>query len=117
MGHDLSLELIFVFLVSFFIPFSFFAVHDIRGTKGKNISKRKRKIFTHKQNRIDKFSIGQGGINTTLQPFRERRTALASQPDLVADVISDGAKRAQVIAQETLGQVKYNMGLIHPPRK
>ena len=56
------------------------------------------------------------GINTTLQPFREKRVELAAQPNLVADIISDGARKAQIIARETMDQVKFNMGLVHPPR-
>jgi len=47
-------------------------------------------------------------------PFRERRAALAEDPDLVWDVLADGARRAAAIADETLGAVKDAVGL--PPR-
>jgi tryptophanyl-tRNA synthetase len=57
------------------------------------------------------------GINAELQPFRERRTELASQKDLIADIIAEGAKKAKIIAADTLEEVKRNMGLIHPPRE
>ena len=43
--------------------------------------------------------------------FRERRTALASDPDLVWDILADGARRASVIAAETIAQVKDAAGL------
>jgi tryptophanyl-tRNA synthetase len=57
------------------------------------------------------------GMNSELQPFRERRIELAAQKDLIADVIIDGAKKAKAIAADTLAEVKRNMGLIHPPRE
>ena len=53
------------------------------------------------------------GINSNLEPFRERRMALMEKPHIVAEVISDGARRAQIIAKETLAEVKQNMGLVH----
>jgi len=51
-------------------------------------------------------------INSSLEPFRERRAALASKPQYIADVLAEGAQRAQVIARETLREVKQKMGLI-----
>ena len=51
-------------------------------------------------------------INSSLKPFRERRAALASKPQYIADVLAEGAQRAQVIARETLREVKQKMGLI-----
>ena len=51
-------------------------------------------------------------INSTLKPFRERRAALSKDPDFIAEVLADGARRAKVIAQETLREVKEKMGLI-----
>ena len=51
-------------------------------------------------------------INATLKPFREHRAALATKPQYIIDVLADGAKRAEVIARETLREVKQRMGLI-----
>jgi len=51
-------------------------------------------------------------INSTLKPFREQRAALATKPQYVTSVLADGAQRAQVIARETLREVKLRMGLI-----
>ncbi len=51
-------------------------------------------------------------INSTLKPFRERRTTLAAKPKYITNVLADGAQRAQVIARETLREVKLKMGLI-----
>jgi len=51
-------------------------------------------------------------INSTLEPFRERRATFAAKPQYVRDVLADGANRAQAIARETLDEVKQKMGLI-----
>ncbi|MFH1381296.1 MAG: tryptophan--tRNA ligase [Chloroflexota bacterium] len=51
------------------------------------------------------------GINTTLAPFRERRNALAARPEYVTEVLADGARKAQVIARETIKEVKERMNL------
>ena len=51
-------------------------------------------------------------INSDLRPFRERRAQLAAKPQYVTDVLADGAQRAQVIAAETIREVKQNMRLI-----
>ncbi|MBI2861303.1 MAG: tryptophan--tRNA ligase [Chloroflexi bacterium] len=50
-------------------------------------------------------------INAYLRPFRERRTELAAQRNLVEDVLAQGAKRARVIAQATIAEVRERMGL------
>ena len=51
-------------------------------------------------------------INSDLEPFRERRAVLAEKPQYVADVLVDGARRAQAIASETIREVKQKMGLL-----
>ena len=51
-------------------------------------------------------------INTALEPFRQRRADLAAKPQYVLEVLADGARQAQLIARETLGEVKQRMGLI-----
>ena len=51
------------------------------------------------------------GINRTLEPLRERRRELADKPEYVDEVLRDGARRAQAIARETLGEVREKMGI------
>ncbi|MBE7534264.1 MAG: tryptophan--tRNA ligase [Anaerolineales bacterium] len=45
-------------------------------------------------------------LNKHLEPFRAKRAELASKPDLVTETLNDGAKRARVIAQETMKEVR-----------
>jgi len=52
------------------------------------------------------------GVNASFQPFRERRAALAARPDYIREVLDDGARRARVIASETMKEVKEKMGLL-----
>ncbi len=46
-----------------------------------------------------------------LAPFRERRAELLRDPDMVWDVLRDGARRATTIAESTLNEVKSLVGL------
>ena len=51
-------------------------------------------------------------INRDLAPLRARRAELAARPEYVREVMRDGARRAQVIARQTLAEVKQKMGLV-----
>ena len=45
-------------------------------------------------------------LNQHLEPFRARRAELAARPDDVQDVLKDGGKRARLIAQKTMEEVR-----------
>ncbi len=51
-------------------------------------------------------------IASNLEPFREKRAALAAKPNYVTEVLADGATRAEAIAKETMREVKENMRLL-----
>lgn len=50
-------------------------------------------------------------LNQHLEPFRAKRAELASKPDYVTDVLTDGAERAHVIARQTMAEVREAMAL------
>jgi tryptophanyl-tRNA synthetase len=50
-------------------------------------------------------------LNKNLEPFRAKRAELESKPDYVKDVLNEGAKRARVIAQQTMVEVREAMQL------
>ena len=50
-------------------------------------------------------------INEALAPIRAKRIELAARPGYVKEVLDDGAKRARVIAQATMQEVRQKMGL------
>jgi tryptophanyl-tRNA synthetase len=45
-------------------------------------------------------------LNKDLQPFREKRTRLAADPNYVIGVLHDGAERARAIARQTMDEVR-----------
>ena len=49
-----------------------------------------------------------------LAPIRERRAALARDPNLVWDVLHEGARRAREEARATMERVRSAMGLVDP---
>jgi tryptophanyl-tRNA synthetase len=50
-------------------------------------------------------------MNQALAPIRARRAEFAARPGYVKEVLDDGAKRARVIAQATMQEVRQKMGL------
>lgn len=50
-------------------------------------------------------------LNARLAPFRQKRAEIAAQPQMVEDVLNDGAKRAGAIAQQTMKEVRAAVGL------
>ena len=51
-------------------------------------------------------------MTEALASLRERRAALAENPNYIKEVLADGAARARVIARETIREVKQKMGLL-----
>ena len=60
---------------------------------------------------VDCKKIFAKNLNADLEPFRSRRAEFAEDPDYVWNVLTDGAKRARVIAQQTIAEVKEAIGL------
>lgn len=50
-------------------------------------------------------------LNLMLEPMRERRAMYNRCPDDIEDILKTGTRRAQVLAKETLGEVREAMGL------
>jgi tryptophanyl-tRNA synthetase len=50
-------------------------------------------------------------LNKHLEPFRAKRNELASQESYVKDILNDGGKRARVIAQQPMSEVREAMEL------
>ncbi|MEI8254998.1 MAG: tryptophan--tRNA ligase [Deltaproteobacteria bacterium] len=51
-------------------------------------------------------------LSVTLEPIRERARALREKPGYVREVLDAGARRARVIARETIGDVREKMGML-----
>jgi tryptophanyl-tRNA synthetase len=50
-------------------------------------------------------------LNAHLEPFRTRRAEFDKNPKAVWEILDDGAKRAQVIAEATMVEVREAIGL------
>lgn len=50
-------------------------------------------------------------MEATLTPIQEKYQSLAERPDEVKDALSAGARRARTLTQETLAEVRCNLGL------
>ena len=45
-------------------------------------------------------------LNNHIEPFRAKRAEFASKPQVVTEILNDGAKRARTIAQKTMEEVR-----------
>jgi tryptophanyl-tRNA synthetase len=55
---------------------------------------------------VDCKKIYAENLNKALAGFRAKRAEIAAQPDLVPDVLADGARRARAIAEKTMAEVR-----------
>ncbi len=60
---------------------------------------------------VDCKLLYANNLNKHLEPFRAKRTELASRPSYVEDVLNDGGKRARAIAQKTIAEVREAIAL------
>ena len=60
---------------------------------------------------VDCKKLFAKNLNAHLEPFRAKRAELESQPGYVQDILDDGGKRARVIAQATMEEVRAAMEL------
>ncbi len=59
---------------------------------------------------VDCKKILAQNLNKHLEPFREKRAELEKDPDYVKDILLDGARRARVLAGETMAEVRKAIG-------
>ncbi len=59
---------------------------------------------------VDCKRLFAANLNKSLEPFRTRRAELEKDPDYVRDILLDGAKRAKLIASETMAEVREAIG-------
>ena len=60
---------------------------------------------------VDCKKLFARNLNRHLEPFRARRQEIASKPETVQEVLDDGARRASVIARQTMREVRGAVGL------
>ena len=52
-------------------------------------------------------------INATLDPMRERRAEILSQPDRIREILHDGSAKARAVAQATMADVRAAVRLTY----
>ena len=52
-------------------------------------------------------------VNDYFEPIRERRHAYENDLDYVKDVLNEGNRRANEIAEQTLSEVREAMGMVY----
>ena len=52
-------------------------------------------------------------VNGFLAPIRERRRELEGQPEMVREILHEGNRRANEIANATLDEVREAMGMVY----
>jgi len=55
---------------------------------------------------VDCKMIFARNLNKALEPFRAKRAEIAAQPELVPAVLAEGARRARIIADKTMEEVR-----------
>ncbi len=60
---------------------------------------------------VDCKRILSDNIADAFEPFRARAAEFHAKPELVREILDDGAARARVIARQTIGEVRDRMGL------
>ncbi len=71
-----------------------------------------RECITSERGCVDCKAELADAVNRYLAPLRERRREYAANPGLVDEILEDGARRARVIARETVRDVMDKMGLV-----
>jgi tryptophanyl-tRNA synthetase len=88
-----------------------FIYHDLFNQDGDQVIDFKNR---YRQGQVGDVEVKQAlsiAINEFLDPIRKKREDFSRSPELVLDILSDGAKRMQLEAEETLVLVKQAMGL------
>ena len=60
---------------------------------------------------VDCKKLMAKNLNASLVPFRARREEFARKPDEVWDALTDGARRASILAEKTMEEVRAAIGL------
>ena len=50
-------------------------------------------------------------ISTAFEPYREKAQYYRQNPDVVRQILDDGAEKARVIAEATIAEVRGKMGM------
>jgi tryptophanyl-tRNA synthetase len=90
-----------------------FIYHDLFNTDLDQVQELKERYRKGKVGDVEVKRKLARAINLFLEPHRIRREYFSSQPELIVDILREGASRMRVEARETLELVRENTGLDH----
>lgn len=91
-----------------------FIYHDTFNTDKEEVSELKKRYALGKVSDVEVKEKLVAALNIFLDPIREKRSKFVADTRLIEDIISDGSKKAQKEAADTLQKVKEAMGLVFP---
>jgi tryptophanyl-tRNA synthetase len=88
-----------------------FIYHDLFNQDLDQVQDLKNRYLKGKVGDVEVKQKLTAAINQFLEPFHQRRNEYSEDPTYILDVLSDGAKRMEIEAAETLLMVREAMGL------
>ena len=88
-----------------------FVYHDAFNPNRSEVDDLKARYRAGKVGDVEVKTKLAAAINAMLDPIRDRRAAALTRPDYLRDVLVQGSRRAQHIAQETMARVRDAMHL------
>lgn len=88
-----------------------FVYHDAFNPKKEEVEDLKER---YRQGRVGDVEVKRKlarALNAFLDPVRERRAYYAKRPDLVRDILTEGARKVRPISQQTVAEAREAMGL------
>ena len=90
-----------------------FFYHDAFNPNVDEVNDLKERYRTGKVGDVEVKTKLANALNVHLEPIRERRAELLSNPNTIRDILHDGSARARVIAVETMARVRDAMKLTY----
>lgn len=92
-----------------------FIYHDIFNPDQENLAEMKERYRTGRIGDVEVKKSLSLALNDFLDPIRKKRQFYARQPDLVVDILREGAKRMTYESEQTLELVRQAMGFEYYP--
>jgi len=90
-----------------------FLYHDAFNPNVDEVNDLKERYRTGKVGDVEVKTKLANALNVHLEPIRERRAVLLSNPNTIRDILHDGSARARAIAVETMARVRDAMKLTY----
>ena len=88
-----------------------FIYHDAFNPNVDEVNDLKERYRAGKVGDVEVKTKLANALNAHLEPIRERRAALLSNPDTIRDILHAGSARARAVAVETMARVRDAMKL------